>query len=71
MKIINRDYRITQCVAMAHVSDRDRYKALWLTLAQSLVRLLTRWRAPTRKASSTRIDDVQLRSVKLPWGEQT
>jgi hypothetical protein len=39
MEISNHDHRIKQCVAMVRASDRDRDKALWLTLAQSWVRL--------------------------------
>ena len=36
-----RDHRrhAEECIAMAHASDDDKDKALWLTLAQSWVRL--------------------------------
>ncbi len=39
MEITIHDHRIEQCVAMARASAGNRDKALWLTLAQSWVRL--------------------------------
>jgi hypothetical protein len=39
MEITIHDHLVDQCVAMACASESDREKALWLTMAQSWVRL--------------------------------